>query len=364
MYVTSLFTSLLCIYLEQALAYPGGGQYSEKSTEPACCSNPLIRKEWRSLTSTEKQSYLSAVQCLKAAPPQLAHLYPGTRSRFDDFQATHIDLAPLIHWNAPLFPWHRYFVWLYEQDLINTCGYDGAQPYWDMSLDAGNEDAMAASPVLDPLDGFGGNGAFISDEEALTFPNLLYVVPSRSGGGCVPDGPFADWNVSLGLGGSLKYSPHCLRRDFSPWIFAHAGNIGVVNHALDSSDYFEFNVRAQGRPEPENMTLHGCGHIGIGGNTGDMANLNSSAGDPLFYMHHTNLDRIWDKWQSQNPSNRDSFSGPDKAKAYPFNYFGGPDISYANITTDYLLGFGQLAQAITVLDVMDPLKRPLCYRYE
>lgn len=195
--------------------------------------------------------------------------------------------------------WHRYFIHLYEKELRSTCGYTGAQPYWNWSLDANNEADVLDSPVFDPATGFGGNGPYIPDSEAAVFPNLPFVVPGRSGGGCVPDGPFAGRNISLALGATLAYDPHCLRRDVSPYIVARAGNQGVVNNALAAPDFYQFNRRVQGGLNPDEMTLHASVHIGVGGNTGDIANVNSSPGDPLFYLHHANIDRIWELWQTK-----------------------------------------------------------------
>ena len=35
-----------------------------------------------------------------------------------------------------------------------------------------------------------------------------------------------------------------------------------------------------------------------------MLNLFSSPGDPLFYLHHAYLDKLWADWQSKSPSTR------------------------------------------------------------
>jgi tyrosinase len=56
--------------------------------------------------------------------------------------------------------------------------------------------------------------------------------------------------------------------------------------------------------------LHGGVHIAVGGdnpaNSGQMAGSNSPA-DPIFWLHHANMDRIWAGWQQnhpgQNPAN-------------------------------------------------------------
>lgn len=138
---------------------------------------------------------------------------------------------------------------------------------------------MLRSPVFDPVTGFGGNGPYIPDAEAAVFPNLPFVVPGRSGGGCVPDGPFAGRNVSLALGATLGFDPHCLRRDISPQVVHAAGNQGVVDSALAQPNFFEFNKRLQGGLTPAELTLHAAIHIGVGGNSGDIANVNSSPGE-------------------------------------------------------------------------------------
>lgn len=55
-------------------------------------------------------------------------LYPGAKSRYDDFVAVHINFTLTIHGTGNFLGWHRYFVHAYEQALRNECGYTGYQP--------------------------------------------------------------------------------------------------------------------------------------------------------------------------------------------------------------------------------------------
>lgn len=45
------------------------------------------------------------------------------------------------------------------------------------------------------------------------------------------------------------------------------------------------------------LGAHAAVHIAIGGTM----NSPSSPADPIFFLHHANLDRIWAKWQKKNP---------------------------------------------------------------
>lgn len=42
---------------------------------------------------------------------------------------------------------------------------------------------------------------------------------------------------------------------------------------------------------------HGFVHMSIGGWNGDMGSLELAAGDPIFYAHHANIDRLWYSWE-------------------------------------------------------------------
>ncbi|KAF9459986.1 hypothetical protein BDZ94DRAFT_958875 [Collybia nuda] len=56
----------------------------------------------------------------------------------------------------------------------------------------------------------------------------------------------------------------------------------------------------EGDPNFDHSGIHGGGHFGVGGTLGDIGDLYNSPSDPLFCMHHANLDRVWWSWQKKN----------------------------------------------------------------
>lgn len=72
--------------------------------------------------------------------------------------------------------------------------------------------------------------------------------------------------------------------------------------------------------------------------------------DPIFYLHHAQLDRLWFLWQRKDAGHRQR------------EYTGRTDTSNAASLED-LLVLGGLAPDITVSQVMDTEGAELCYRY-
>jgi tyrosinase len=331
------------------------------------CTHRLVRKEWRTLSRDQKSAYIDAVRCLQSQPGRTQHLYPGVRSRYDDYVGTHINITDLYHFSGPFQPWHRMMVQSYESDLRQLCGYTGAQPYWDWTLDADTEQAFLDSPLFDPITGFGGNGPYVNTTNMNNTNLGEEKVPGKTGGGCVPNGPFVNLSVNMGPGNSTAYNPRCLKRDFSPYLVSWTLNSSLVNWVLAADSYAVFDLRAQGDGiSVWDMTYHGGGHAGVGGDTGDIGNPYSSPGDPLFYLHHANMDRLWDKWQRADwPARKTDIAGPDVQFAYPWNFFG--DIPYSNVTLDYEMDFMELLgtkRFVTIGEVMDITAPGLCYTYD
>jgi tyrosinase len=65
-----------------------------------------------------------------------------------------------------------------------------------------------------------------------------------------------------------------------------------VNFALGETDYVNFNFSLEGP--------HGSVHVLVGGGGGDMSSIGRSANDPIFWLHHCNIDRLWNVWLNQS----------------------------------------------------------------
>lgn len=98
-------------------------------TNNCTLENARVRKEWSDMSTAEREEYIRAVLCLQKKPPKAPKdKAPGSLSRFDDFVATHMTQAPMLHSPTNLFAAHRYFIHVYERELREQCGYTGAQP--------------------------------------------------------------------------------------------------------------------------------------------------------------------------------------------------------------------------------------------
>jgi tyrosinase len=86
--------------------------------------------------------------------------------------------------------------------------------------------------------------------------------------------------------------------------------------------------------------------------------------DPLFFPHHTNLDRVWWEWQKLDLENRlKDISGPltpPKTKYPDADYSNFPD---KNITLDWEIDIGRLAPKVKVKELMDIRNGLLRYQY-
>ncbi|KAJ3515549.1 hypothetical protein NLJ89_g1692 [Agrocybe chaxingu] len=334
------FLYLIALVSNSVLAQSKHEENHSATLKDRGCTKLLQRKEWRVLSDGEKVAYTGAVKCLMSLPAQNPAL-PEAKTRFDEFQALHLHLADNVHRVGQFLPWHRQYLLSYERALRNECGYQAATPYWDWSLDAYN---ISASPIWDPVTGFGGSGVpgtyrlpkGVNYTENLIFPESFV--------GCVMDGPFANYTVRLGPG--LLRTNHCLTRAVDQ---SYTGYITyeAVAKTLRLPTFEQFRLELEGGQAAHKM--HDGGHYMVGG---EMSNFYSSPIDPLFFLHHANLDRIWWNWQQMLPGRLAEVSG--------YSTYEPPHV---NITLDFELYVGSVGDSVPIREVMDIHKAPNCYTY-
>ncbi|KAH7391523.1 hypothetical protein BKA64DRAFT_756677 [Cadophora sp. MPI-SDFR-AT-0126] len=222
---------------------------------------------------------------------------------------------------------HLYTLHTWQKALRQHCNFNGTIPYWDWSLDWLD---LANSSIWSPTTGFGPNGDI-----------SLPVTVGR--GHCVTSGPFRNLRPIMY---NHTYEQHCLSRGFRD---------GEMEGRLPSEPFSPESIGGMMRNETYGgfirrveFLLHNRMHEAIGG---DFLAL-TAANDPIFFVHHAQIDRLWWKWQQERPSRRlHEYEGK-----HMYNSTGEASIGD-------MLVFGGLVEDVPVRTVMDTENGLLCYRY-
>ncbi|KAI0408570.1 Di-copper centre-containing protein [Xylaria palmicola] len=350
---------------EQALSALQTQENSTMEARASKCNifNASVRRDWNAFSSAQKKQYIAAVKCLQKKPsiadPAFA---PGSRTRYDDFVAVHINQTLSIHGTGNFLIWHRYFLQTFETALRKECGYTGYQPYWNW-LD--HRENPSKSSLFDGSDtSFSGDGAFLAHNGSLNANGNVFI-PSGKGGGCVTSGPFVDYVINLGpvspiqdgitaFPETLGYNPHCLSRDLSAFTAVNwltLPNILNVTVGAASRSVGLFQNELQGRFNDGFLGLHTAGHGVMGGISGDIF---ASPVDPVFWLHHAMIDRTYWLWQALHPNLAKTIAGTLTL----FNIPPSRDTSVNDI-----IDLGPLASSLRIGDLQDTLGSNLCYIY-
>jgi tyrosinase len=166
------------------------------------------------------------------------------------------------HGDLLFLPWHRAYLYYFEQYLMDQVP-SARLSWWDWTDQAGIPDPYAIETV---------NGGE---------PNPL--VSAQITG--IPDNQFRAEGV--------RKATRTFRR---PKAQESLPSTELVNQLLDLSDFSDFSSQLEDQ-------IHNRVHIWVGGTMGLIP---LAAYDPIFWAHHTMIDRIWRLWQLRNPG-----SGPD-----------------------------------------------------
>jgi tyrosinase len=298
----------------QPLVYP----------EPGSDINLPVRKNLVNLTAEEKAAFVNAVSGLKNLYREDSQI-----SIYDEFVSLHVGVmgfmnelgggtgpaagANSAHLLPAFLPWHREYLNRFE-NALQTIDPSVTIPYWDWT----NPQAL---DVMFQDDFLGSRGTGTTIE-----------IPGRGifEGGIVQSGPFANWvlnedihiepiNLSS-LGTKLLRFVQVPPFDQYPLPQAKIDALKNVNNyeifrALLEGDT---SINASGQLVND-WTLHDYAHGVIGGALvtdinqtpfpsnqtrilGTMNSILSSPYDPVFWLNHANVDRLWAEWQDNGHS--------------------------------------------------------------
>ncbi|WP_046504225.1 tyrosinase family protein [Streptomyces odonnellii] len=236
------------------------------------------RKNSRNLTGEERQRFVGAVLELKR------------RGEYDDFVRMHIEFyvtdgqdgLRAAHMTPSFFPWHRRYLLEFERALQRV---DPAVtvPYWDWTAD----DSPAAALWSD--DFLGGNGQG-PDQRVMTGPFAYESGHWKINSG-VTDREYLTRNfgrpsapIALPTRDELAWAMDEPVYDTAPW-----------NSTVTSG----FRNRLEGwlSEGAERWRNHNRVHRWVGGHMLGA----SSPNDPVFWLHHSFIDLLWDRWRRRHP---------------------------------------------------------------
>ncbi|KAJ6559934.1 Di-copper centre-containing protein [Mycena capillaripes] len=329
--------------VEIPLLFPGGAPK---------CVDPLVRQEWRSLSREERVGWITGVKCLASLPHDDAFVpsenpsdiapHNTSGSLYDDMVYAHMDLNHRIHWTGLFYPWHRWYLHVFENALRNRCGYEGPLPYWDWTKDAADLHQSTFFKDSDPQSGLGGWG------DASTQFRVL-------------DGAFSAASAFIL---SLPYN----RTRPANATFTTAVVESLINGF--AGDYKGFHAFMEGVDGP-----HLNVHFMVGGDVGGQCPTDAPPGclpgptfasnDPLFWLHHAMIDRIWFQWQKKHELNKYAFEGGSVQRLENATAFSKyPTGSAPYLTMNSEIPTDGLSPTFTVADMISTTEEPLCYVYD
>ncbi|HXZ01392.1 MAG TPA: tyrosinase family protein [Stellaceae bacterium] len=169
------------------------------------------------------------------------------------------------HSNPLFLPWHRAYLYMLEMALRDIDG-SVSLPWWDWTSDDSHANGLPAAYTDDTI-----ANPLLSGETGLPEATLDQIQAQ------LPD--VLDFSVD---------PPRTVRAPGPPDELPSAD---TINSILAASTFDDFTAQL----EDQHNLVHGW----VGGAMGIVP---IAAFDPIFFAHHTMIDRLWYLWQLRNPN--------------------------------------------------------------
>lgn len=216
----------------------------------------------------------------------------------------------IAHGQPAFLPWHRAYLYEFEQALRDNGRHDVMLPWWDWTKTREIPAAYAEETRPNGLP----NPLFSAAISTLARAQGEQASPAEEEGWW--------WTRELAEVPSTFRQPGRLQTDLpSP---------GEIQGVMSEPDYESF------RREIEKF--HGEVHMWVGGH---MGNLPFAAFDPIFWAHHCMIDRLWWEWQMD----KSDATFPTAALGQvmePFNWTAGGVLEPPALGYDYAIAIAQV----------------------
>lgn len=338
-----------------------------------------IRKSFVELNATERDNFLKAVLTLKNEIANPTAPASEQVSIYDQFVAIHRSVMSLTlpdrstrnfgHTNSMFLPWHRLYIKEFETELQKVDSTVNL-PYWNWTERAKTGSVLFQNSFIGPTT---SSTTFVSP---FPRPTRLNVITSGYFAQTSPSPTPAWW--PQGMNGWI------IRRELQPYYSSLPDGQGgltdlraslvrlggptsdlpsqsQIDMVLQANSYHSFRLALEAGiiGGPNGLPTHNFIHNWVGGHMGT----GTSPNDPVFFMHHCFVDKLWADWQADGHPN-------DYEGASPFG-FNDPMWPWVTNPTDYdspaqlkpFLPDYDVAEDFTPEDVMDISDPLLDYSY-
>jgi len=250
------------------------------------CGGVRERWAWTDHTCEEQDAFLEAVWGMKQS------------GVYDQFVNVHTQMNRAAHGNAEFLPWHRWFIYQFEQALQEESGNPCMTlPFWDWE-----DTSVFDEDTFDWFDGFEPENPrrcrwTLPNGQCLQRQRNRNVQLWRTGRtmGIMTNfrqygDDFLERNPNRNNGFRAAFVSSTLFLQIKTFVWESFENHWneCSHQSMDRSRFFLLfcNPTQEGGP-------HTAPHTQIGGPMAGPL----SASDPLFFVHHANVDRIWSLWQ-------------------------------------------------------------------
>jgi len=291
----------------------------------------LTRKNAKDFSSDERQRYCNALLTLKHT------IEPGhTLSKYDEFVAIHygvtrrlrngIPIGDGAHFVPGFFSWHREYLNRFEK-AIRVVDSTLSLPYWDWS--SGNND----------------------DTTSVFTDDFMGPPGDSSNGNKIMSGYFVEsgWVIHPELDGGNNGSVLIRDSTLLTSKLSQLSDYGIAAQDAVNGDN-DFAAFLPGLEGP-----HGSIHMWVGGHMTSM----TSPNDPIFFLHHANIDRLWSKWQqlhpgpaNYNPNDDGSYGSRLNDRMWPWD--GSDDTTTTRVGTATGVSIQSLIPTYSDYDIVTP----------